>query len=102
MFLYRGAASLGGGGSQLAGFCVRKQTDGDLVGDICILPTDARSNTVTILLNMAVNGVPTQYITTLNGMVFEHAKSYNMTFTVGLQNKIVVVNWQNVSWTDDI
>lgn len=76
--------------------------DGDLVGDICILPTDARSNTVTILLNMAVNGVPTQYITTLNGMVFEHAKSYNMTFTVGLQNNIVVVNWQNVSWTDDI
>lgn len=76
--------------------------NGDLVGDICILPTDARSNTVTILLNMAVNGVPTQYITTLNGMVFEHAKSYNMTFTVGLQNNIVVVNWQNVSWTDDI
>ena len=76
--------------------------DGDLVGDICILPTDARSNTVTILLNMAVNGVPTQYITTLNGMVFEHAKSYNMTFTVGLQNNIVVVNWQNVSWTDEI
>jgi hypothetical protein len=51
---------------------------------------------------MAVNGVPTQYITTLNGMVFEHAKSYNMTFTVGLQNNIVVVNWQNVSWTDEI
>lgn len=75
---------------------------GNLVGDICILPTDARSNTVTILLNMAVNGVPTQYITTLNGMVFEHAKSYNMTFTVGLQNNIVVVNWQNVAWTYDI
>lgn len=76
--------------------------NGDLVGDICILPTDARSNTVTILLNMAVNGVPTQYITTLNGMVFEHAKSYNMNFTIGLQNNIVVVNWQNVSWTEDI
>lgn len=76
--------------------------DGNQVGDICILPTDARSNTVTILLNMAVNGVPTQYITSLNGMVFEHAKSYNMTFTVGLQNNIVVVNWQNVSWTDEI
>ena len=76
--------------------------DGDLVGDICILPTDARSNTVTILLNMAVNGVPTQYFTTLDGMVFEHAKSYNMTFTVELQNNIVVVNWQNVSWTDEI
>lgn len=76
--------------------------DGNQIGDICILPTDARSNTVTILLNMAVNGVPTQYITTLNGMVFEHAKSYNMTFTVGLQNNIVVVNWQNVAWTDEI
>lgn len=76
--------------------------NGNLVGDVCILPTNARSNTVTILLNMAVNGVPTQYMTTLNGMVFEHAKSYNMTFTVGLQNNIVVVNWQNVSWTDEI
>ena len=76
--------------------------DGSQIGEICILPTDARSNTVSILLNMAVNGVPTQYITTLNGVVFEHAKSYNMTFTVGLQNNIVVVNWQNVSWTDEI
>lgn len=76
--------------------------DGNLSGDICILPTDARSNTVTILMNMAVNGVPTQYITTLNGMVFEHAKSYNINFEVGLQNNIVVVNWQNISWTDDI
>lgn len=75
---------------------------GNQVGEICILPTDARSNTVTMLLNMAVNGVPTQYITSLNGMVFEHAKSYNMTFTVRLQNNIVVVNWQNVSWTDEI
>lgn len=76
--------------------------DGNLSGEVCILPTDARSNTVTILLNMAVNGVPTQYITTLNGMVFEHAKSYNMNFEVGLQNNIVVVNWQNISWTEDI
>ena len=76
--------------------------DGSLTGDVCILPTDARSNTVTILLNMAVNGVPTQYITTLNGMVFEHAKSYNMNFTVDLRDNIVVVNWQNISWTEDI
>lgn len=75
---------------------------GNLSGDICILPTDARSNMVTILLNMAVNGVPTQYITTLNGQVFEHAKSYNMNFTVGLSNNIVVVNWQNIAWTDDL
>lgn len=76
--------------------------DGNLVGEICVLPTDARSNTVTILLNMAVNGVPTQYLTALNGMIFEHAKSYNMAFTVGLQNNIVVVNWQNISWTEEI
>lgn len=76
--------------------------EGNLVGEICILPTDARSNTVAILLNMAVNGVPTQYFTTLNRMVFEHAKSYNMTFSVSLKNDIVVVNWQNVSWTEDI
>jgi hypothetical protein len=77
-------------------------SNGNLVGDICILPTDARCNTVAILLNMSVNGVPTQYITTLNGMIFEHAKSYNMTFNVGLKNNIVVVNWQNISWTEDI
>lgn len=76
--------------------------EGNQVGEICILPTDARSNTVVILLNMAVNGVPTQYITTLNKMVFEHAKSYNMTFTISLKDDIVVVNWQNISWTEDI
>lgn len=79
-----------------------KDADGNLSGDICILPTDARSNTVTILLNIAVNGVPTQYITSLNGMVFEHAKSYNMGLTVALRQNVVVVNWQNVSWTEDI
>ena len=79
-----------------------KNADGNLSGEICILPTDARSNTVTILLNIAVNGVPTQYITTLNGMIFEHAKSYNMVLTIGLRENVVVVNWQNVSWTDDI
>lgn len=76
--------------------------DGNLAGEICILPTDARSNTVVILLNMAVNGVPTQYITTLNRMVFEHAKSYNLAFTVNLKDNIVVVNWQNISWTEEI
>lgn len=86
---------------RLSGDRFEEGEDGNLSGDICILPTDARSNTVTMLLNMAVNGVPTQYITTLNGMVFEHAKSYNMNFEVGLQNNIVVVNWQNVSWTGD-
>lgn len=76
--------------------------DGNLVGYISILPTDARSNTVTILMNMSVNGVPTQYITTLNRMLFEHARSYNMFFEVGLKDDIVVVNWQNISWTEDI
>lgn len=79
-----------------------EDSSGNLIGSVCILPTDARSNTVAILFNMSVNGVPTQYITTLNGMVFEHGKSYNMNFTIGLQNNIVVVNWQNVSWTEDI
>ena len=79
-----------------------KDEDGNLTGEICILPTDARNNTVTILLNMAVNGVPTQYITTLSGQVFEHSKSYNMSFTVSLRANVVVINWQNVSWTENI
>ena len=79
-----------------------KDEEGNLTGEVCILPTDARNNTVTILLNMAVNGVPTQYMTTLSGQVFEHAKSYNMNFTVSLRANVVVVNWQNVSWTENI
>ncbi len=86
----------------LPGESFTTDASGNLSGDICILPTDARSNTVTILLNLAVNGVPTQYITTLNGQVFEHAKSYNMNFRVSLSNNIVVVNWQNIAWTDDL
>ena len=86
----------------LNGASFTEDASGNLSGEICVLPTDARSSIVTILLNMSVNGVPTQYITTLTGMVFEHAKSYNMRFVVSLKNDIVVVNWQNISWTEDL
>lgn len=79
------------------------QTDdaGVLFGNSGILPTYAGSNSVTLLLNIAVNGVPTQYSTVLNGMTFWHGCSYNLNMKVSLKNNIVVMTWQNQSWVTD-
>lgn len=76
--------------------------DGSISGETYILPTNAESTDIVMLLNMAVNGVPTQYMTVLNGMIIKHAHSYNLTLTVSMRNNMVVVNWQNTAWTTDI
>ena len=56
----------------------------------------------TILFNMLVNGIPTQYETTLNRKIYEHAHSYNVSVEVSQKNGIIVFNWQNQSWVEDL
>ena len=76
---------------------------GTVSGDIGVLPTVALSNSICVLLNMAVNGVPTQYMTLLNGMELVHAHSYNLKWKVSVEEgEINVVTWQNQSWTTDV
>jgi len=73
-----------------------------LCGDVGFLPTNALSTTVVILFNMLVNGIPTQYETTVNQRIFEHAHSYNIGVEVDQKDGIRLFNWQNQSWTGDL
>lgn len=78
-------------------------TDGIIRADIGVLPTFALPNSIAILLNLAVNGVPTQYMTLLNGMTLLHGHSYNIKWTVSLKDgQISVMTWQNQSWSTDL
>lgn len=73
-----------------------------LTGRIGVLPTDARSSGISLLFLIAVNGVPTQYVTVINGLVLEHNHSYNMMLEINLDNAITVGTWQSHSWNADL
>lgn len=73
-----------------------------LRGEVGFLPTNSMSTTVVILFNMLVNGIPTQYETTLNRKIYQHAHSYNVSVEVSQKDGIILFNWQNQSWVDDL
>lgn len=73
--------------------------DDKIIGDAYVLPLDARRTYIFILINMAVNGIPTQYVLTLNGIILEHSRSYNFDLKAGMDGNMTVVNWQNTSLT---
>lgn len=73
--------------------------DDKIIGDAYILPLDVRRTYIFILINMAVNGIPTQYVATLNGIILESAHSYNFDLKAGVNGNLTVVNWQNTSLT---
>lgn len=76
--------------------------DEALIGDIGVLPTDARSTTIIITFNLLVNGIPTQYVTSLNEIILEHGHSYVLNLMVSQNNGITVFTWQYQSWTTDL
>ena len=77
--------------------------DGTITGDIAVLPTLTMSTPISILINMAINGVPTQYMTLLNEQMLLHARSYNLKWKVSVtEGQISVVTWQNQSWVTDL
>ncbi len=82
----------------------REEKDGKvtLTGDVGILPTDIMSTTMYILVNLEVNGVPTQYVAALNSMKFFHGFSYNVKLTVTVNEGVIVSTWYNESWTKDL
>lgn len=87
----------------LPGSEIETDANGTLTGDIGVLPTLTMSTPVAVLINMAVNGVPTQYMTLVNETHLLHAHSYNFRWTVKVEEgQISVVTWQNQSWTTDI
>lgn len=77
--------------------------NGTITGNIGVLPTLTMSTPIIILINMAINGVPTQYMTLLNEQMLLHARSYNLNWEVSVEeDKIHVVTWQNQSWVTDL
>lgn len=81
------------------------QTDakGTITGDIGVLPTLTMSTPIAVLINIAINGVPTQYMTLVNEMMLLHARSYNLKWTISVEEgRINVVTWQNQSWVTDV
>lgn len=81
------------------GVSVVKET---IVGDTGVLPTDARANSISVQLNVKVNGVPTQYMLLLNGQVLRAAYTYNYRIAVSVENGVVVAAWTNQSWSTDV
>lgn len=73
-----------------------------LCGEVGFLPTNALSTTVVILFNLVVNGIPTQYETTVNRRIFEHAHSYNIGAVVDQKDGIRLFNWLNQAWSSDL
>lgn len=69
-----------------------------IIGDAYLLPLDVSRTYIIILINIAVNGIPTQYVTTLNGIIFEHGRSYNLNMEVTAEGNLNIINWQNTSW----
>ena len=76
--------------------------DGSITGHVGILPTNSMSTSSVVLINMAVNGIPTQYVITLSQIKFVHGHSYNLDVKVGLNGNINVMNWANQSWTGEV
>lgn len=73
-----------------------------VVIEAAILPTDATSSPLFIVLNMAVNDTPTQYQMTLNQKIFRSAYSYHYKGTISINDGITVLTWQNVSWDTEV
>ena len=76
---------------------------GTIEGDIGVLPTLTMSTPVSVLVNIAVNGVPTQYMTLVNEPMLLHARSYNLKWEISMEDgRVSVVTWQNQSWVTDL
>lgn len=71
----------------------------DLMWETTVLPTDARNNSMSLLLNLRINGVPVQYMTLLSDQVWQHARSYNLRCTVSISGGITVFNFTTAGWS---
>lgn len=79
-----------------------KVTKECIIGDTGVLPTNALNNSISVILNLRVNGVPTQFMTLINKQILFAAHSYNYRIKVSKENGIVVATWQNQSWGTDV
>ena len=75
---------------------------GTLMSHCGILPTDANSSSLIVVLHLQVNGIPTQYSMSLNRQVFEPGHSYHYVGEVSITGGVTVFSWQNISWDAEV
>lgn len=79
--------------------CV-KLSDGTITANVGVLPTNGMSTTFVLLFNLAINGIPTQYETSINKTLLYHGHMYNVKITVDGKDKVTVLPWFNQQqWT---
>lgn len=76
--------------------------EGSLMTHCGILPTDATSSSLIVVLHLQVNGIPTQYSMSLNRQIFEPGHSYHYVGEVSVTGGVTVFSWQNISWDADV
>lgn len=81
---------------------VSTQEDGSLRGEICLLPIDNRPTPMFVILNVMVNGVPTQFTFSIVNKVLYAGYSYDYVVTIKIKDNITVANWQETSWTTTV
>lgn len=87
----------------LPGTELQTDAEGTITGNIGVLPTLTMSTPVAVLINLAINGVPTQYMTLVNEQHLLHARSYNFYWEVSVEDgRISVMTWQNQSWMTEV
>lgn len=74
-----------------------EETAEGLRGSVSILPTDAFVNAIYITFNIAVNGIPTQYMATLNHQYYMSAHRYTYNYKVDVEGGITVAPWANIT-----
>lgn len=81
---------------------VTKQDDGSLRGEICLLPIDNRPTPMFVILNVMVNGVPTQFTFSIVNKVLYAGYSYDYVVNIKIKDNITVANWQETSWSTTV
>lgn len=76
--------------------------EGSLMAHCGILPTDATSSSLIVVLHLQVNGIPTQYSMSLNRQIFEPGHSYHYVGEVSVTGGVTVFSWQNISWDTEV
>lgn len=76
--------------------------EGVIRGDIGVLPTNAMSTVSYIVINMAVNGIPTQYVLSLSRLKFFHGHTYDLKLQVDADGHINVMSWANQAWSGEV
>lgn len=73
------------------------ETPEGLLGRVSVLPTDATTNAIFLLFNIAVNDVPTQYMATLNQQYYRSSHRYTYNFVVDVADGVTVAAWDNIT-----